>query len=421
MTASDLDIFQQVYVQTFTVDAVGMVNGTEATLQAALITAVNSVMTTELKAYGWQVTWGPRVWKDDPSEATTGPDNAWFAAFAPNVKYPDGVTIDTCVVSIAGSSKNSSYDWKIEDFGVNEVVDFDRWMRTWTPTSIPKPQGIQNPAPGTPFPAYGTSIGVYQLMNNPAPDGTPGAGTRIAQYLQTLPSNCRIIFTGHSLGGALSPTLAMGLEASGLLSQIQKPLNNILTLPCAGASPGEKHFRSAYSRLFPQITPGSYKCWDADFFNTFDIVPQAWCNSSSVSSQRNLHNILTIYGKLPSSLRTEIEFLIKKEIAHADKSGVIYDPIQGNAFKGNPPTNIPSNLTEFMQEAITQHVYAYISQVGLLPTVARLYRNIAKLDGVKKQTLVQVAKGYPVLRLADEHKLQDGSKVIYPYDDLFKG
>jgi hypothetical protein len=72
----NLDIFQQVYLQTFAANLTGLGFGTESVLQAALEQLVKLLMSKKLHTYGWKVTWGPRVWKRKREEVASGLDNA---------------------------------------------------------------------------------------------------------------------------------------------------------------------------------------------------------------------------------------------------------------------------------------------------------------------------------------------------------
>jgi hypothetical protein len=152
-------------------------------------------MSEKLHKYGWEVTWGPRVWKRKPHDILSGLGNAWFASFCKDVKYPDGITMDTCVIAIAGTAVLSKEGWFVEDLAVDKVVDFAGWTKDWKIRSVPEPTGLDKEPSGKPYTAYGTSMGVYQLGTNPAPAGTPGAGKTIIEYLQELPKDCRVIFS----------------------------------------------------------------------------------------------------------------------------------------------------------------------------------------------------------------------------------
>ncbi len=151
------------------------------------------------------------------------------------------------------------------------------------------------------YSSIGTATGVYNVLTNTAPKGTCREGTTVYEYLATLPAATRIVFTGHSLGGALSPAIPMGLMQAGLLSNITPP-TNVMILPSAGATPGDQAFSTGpmYTNFLSEVKCGNldYQVLNTDFYNQLDIVPQAWCTNAELSPERNILNILEIYKEL---------------------------------------------------------------------------------------------------------------------------
>lgn len=84
---------------------------------------------------------------------------------------------------------------------------------------------------GNAYVAYGTGIVCHTINTYPAPPnavGDPAANT-LYRYLITLSFDSVLIFTGHSLGGALSPTVALTFKLARILR-----VTNILTYPTTG-------------------------------------------------------------------------------------------------------------------------------------------------------------------------------------------
>lgn len=425
---STLNTYEQIYALSAASNGVGGLNGTQAKLQQALQAALATTLGPGSALSSWTIQWGPRVWKASPDDSNTGPENVWFAAVCPQLAFSDG-NFDTCVVAIAGTATSGeclNYEWKNEDFGVNQIQNFTEWVKSWTAKSSSKPVPT-SPCQMTASALYcsiGTETGVYNILNNSASSGYPGSDTTVVLFLQSLPSNYRIIFTGHSLGGALSPTLALGLSLAKYRLLPNDP--DILTFPTAGASPGNSNFAEAYNEAFkPRFDEGGYQVFNDDLFNTYDIVPQAWGTDISASPDRNLHNIQSIYGKFPVVFGAEVDFAVYWGVERSDSSKINYIPIQGRKFTGPSPTSVPQNKTQLITEAIKQHTrayYDYIDPSGMITDIHRsIYAYVSKQDGISKQTVDQVAAAFPVLRKlkSDERVGHPNGGQLHPYDEVF--
>ena len=322
---SDLNLFQQICVQIFTANLAGMYVGPEKMLQKIMNSAATHSIDKWLTKYGWKITWGPMVWIAPKSKFYEGLDNCWMISMAPGVVYPDGANYDTYVVAIAGTAVFSKTDWVQEDFGVNHAIYFDAFTKTFKDGPIPKPQKIPKTSSEDHFCALGTAWGAYQIVTNTSSDGDPGEKTTILQYLAGLNKDggdFRVIFAGHSLGGALSPFLSLAVKANTLIPALAETPDNILTFPAAGATPGDGLLRDAYNKLFPIFGPGGYQQWNANFYNSLDIVPQAW--STDNNNHRFLDNIVSIYGDLEDKLRDEIQKMVNAAKDRATASGITY-------------------------------------------------------------------------------------------------
>ena len=415
---SDLNVFQQICAQMFTVNLDGMFIGPESLLQKAMNKAATHLIEKSLGKYGWKITWGPRVWKSPKSKLAAGLDNCWMISMAPGVVYPDGTKYDTYVVAIAGTAVFSKTDWVEEDFGVNHCISFDAFTRTFKDGPIPEPQKTPKGPGDDRFCAWGTAWGIYQLVTNTSPDGNPGEKTTILQYLAGLNKDggdFRVIFAGHSLGGALSPFLSLAVKANTLIPALADTPDNILTFPAAGATPGDGLFRDSYNKLFPVSGPGGYQQWNANFFNTLDIVPQAW--STDDKSDRFLDKIVTIYGNLEEKLHDKVQKYVDAAKKHANASGITYEPIKGNPFTGKPPKNPPKYFATFLAQALKQHTKAYHDQTGNSKVVAQLYSMVADTAGVKKKTAYQAALSLPVLRLGADLAKENIPEGFWGGDD----
>ena len=218
--------------------------GTSEKLEKEMTSALNEFLNKDeiQNLIGhWDIVWGPAIYnkkKYDNKNVT----NTMYVANRGN-KY---------VIAIAGTNPYSTYDWIVEDFFVRKKV---KWAYANSFS-----QGLN------PEISEGTNIGLTHLRKDMS-----SSGKTIVQYLQELTakvdSPIEIIVTGHSLGGALSSTLALSL----LDTQSDwdpKKLATVFTQPSAGATPGDEDF----SRYFQyQLGTHTNRIW-----NTIDIVPHAW-------------------------------------------------------------------------------------------------------------------------------------------------
>lgn len=380
---SDFDVFQQVFALSMASNALYTSKGDNDALlnclQAKLpgiVSAINGQ---------WKVVWGPVIWKAQPDNADTGPDNTWFVAYSPSVTFDDGSTREAYVVAVAGTNASSTYGW-YENLAVGRVVDFPAWVKGGV-TELPVPVNkVDIVLTGT-YAAYGTVTAVHTLLTEPSPPGSASAGLTLHKYLTGIlaSESTRVVFTGHSLGGTLSPTLALALASSGALK------GEGVVYPTAGASPGNGAFANLFAKTFPPSpsTPPNtgYAVWNRNIINPRDIIPQAWCTKRLLSHAQNLKNIPSIYGLPTLPLVELVVFLLK---ASANKSHTVYIPLPSHILPDVKPETTPGNVTEFLGIALGNHNTFYNKVFGVeLPVI--------DCPELTKKTEKEILLEYPVI------------------------
>ncbi|KAI1116577.1 hypothetical protein F5Y14DRAFT_449089 [Nemania sp. NC0429] len=356
------NLFQQIYCFSMMTGIVSGHKGSEQELQDAMITIFNDKVPG--LTGNWTISWGPRVFKEK-KDPKYGPDNVWFAAIDEKQKI--------CVVAIAGTQADSGPDI-YQDIDVVEVVDFNAWVGQWSQHGgITEPQ-TADPTENKllPYCAKGVCAGVWNVLRNTST--AAGEGMRIDEYLRSLDSSYTVVFTGHSLGGALAPISAKGLTQANLIGD-----RTVKVLASAGVSPGNEIFAANYTSSFPQDPPSGegYQVYNLDFYNTLDVVPQAW--SINLLDDRNLENILTkiIHPSEDFSLAAKILFVLA--FGQSLMSKIRYTPLPGRSFTGPPPPDVVNSVSEVLDYLSNGHVYYYWKETGIYEFMTKFY------DGISEQ------------------------------------
>ncbi|WP_106915818.1 lipase family protein [Chryseobacterium aurantiacum] len=379
MTNPSLDAYQQVFGMANLANRAGNYNGTGTELQQQLQYDLsfyfNNVPPVEIMGQkgpstadqsippllgDWNLVWGPALIEetDEKGKLTGVADNALYVAQCDTVAFPGGPTLPTYVVAIAATNPASLYDWETEDFSVSEVVN---WT-TYDPSNFTT-SGYN----GTdPYISKGTATGIGILLGLISPATAAAPNTTLQQFLTSLnpTPDTAIIFCGHSLAGALSPTLALYLKENKDLDAF----GITLVYPTAGPTPGETAFASLFNNAFPPLPAGwkpqteNYQSWNTMHWNDLDVVPHAWLESG-------LEQIANIYGESPKKLTAfTLETLQSIALDDASKSGVTYTRIQNQSLPGKlqnsdgPLVTIntpPQTLYDYLFQLSLQHVDLY--------------------------------------------------------------
>ncbi len=376
MTTTPFPLLQQVFsLSMWSNTAAKMKGSNPSALGGALFTDFSDKL-TQYSAYvpGWSVVWGPAVFTAGdsgnnlvssdgiltPAKSTGIADNAVLVAYNAASK--------TYVVAIAATNPQSTYDWLHEDFQTNSAVAF-------TPVGSPLKTGL----------AYGnisagTQLGItilQNLMPQAAPNNTPALpqiNVTLQNYLKSVAStDATLIFTGHSLGGALSPTLAFSLYPS---QDAQSVWERVLVLPTAGATPGDGDFATAFNTVFTTyVDPNSTtqpNTFNHDLWNSYDVVPHAWDHLQGDSFPTYVappNGLLPykpcIFGHLIGGAAYSVPALVQMAVNQAAKAGVAYTPIQNIPLTGTPVNTDIADVPGFISALIEQHVGAYFGLIGV--------------------------------------------------------
>lgn len=286
---------------------------------ATQLTNFNTANPPTLGASDWKVVWGPQVFVVGPVKGSydiiTG--NAKFNATNAMAAFYSQ-TLGRYVVAIAATNPSSWYDWLTEDFDTNNVVAWDGALQVWngkTNTITPSAQ--------IPCLSQGTFIGISNLLG--MVDTVTTNKTLIGWLTSFNPaSGDTLTFCGHSLAGALSPTLTAACfdSSAGLLTGTEWKAANAMIYPTAGATPGNGPFATLVAGLGLGGTNGSqpWQLWNQDLHNNLDIVPRAW-DPASMQALPQIYS--AYYDKVTIDL---LNALVNKAIAHAAAGVAVAGP-----------------------------------------------------------------------------------------------
>lgn len=269
----------------------------------------------------WELVWGPVV------DVSPLPIIGDFLAI--NTMYIARSSGDTpqYVVAIAGTNEGSKFDWLIEDFWVEGTV-------TWP--YLPPQSG------NSPQISDGTNFGLNKLL------GMQDGGQSARDYLQanaTTQSGTSVTVTGHSLGGALSPSYALYLhDTQGTWNS-----NGNATISCqptAGPTPGDANFASYFDGI---LGGNTNRVW-----NKLDMVPHAW-------EKDMLQEVPDLF--VPT---IEPDFLVKGfvDVALYISRNTPYTQLCADVSGSDSSVLVISSggtFEKFMKEACYQHIDAYIN------------------------------------------------------------
>jgi lipase (class 3) len=272
----------------------------------------------------WTVVWGPAIYSFPINYKGRHVDNAIYVV--------KNTASNDYAIAVAGTDAYSLADWIFEDFLVATTVP---WLLEI---------GYQ-PRPRI---SLATFNGLTILLNIAPPcTPLPGAGQQLVKFLGSITKNgpINLYTTGHSLGGALAPSLTLALDDLRLLWDLRR---NATFLPYAfaGPTPGDAAFAGYFQQKFPG---GLQRIW-----NSLDIVPHAW-------DTPHMQELPGLYGP-PIPAVTEI---VNEILGTIGATG--YTPLnaEGPTFTGTQQNPNITTIQAYLTEAVYQHVNAYAIWAGV--------------------------------------------------------
>jgi hypothetical protein len=287
----------------------------------------------------WKVVWGPHYTLDGPF-----PPQVSNAIFVAQQQDGQGGALPVYVVAVAGTNALSAYDLQTEDLD----IDPTEWKRA-------------NNAPSQMQVTTGDMDGLTKIL------GMQWPFNDIRTYLASIQNkgNATLWFTGHSLGGALSPMLMLALmDPDSLLDTKNTNLGlwkQVNLLATAGPSIGNADFLSHFQSVFSASNATTTFVWNAK-----DVVPHAW----NKDRMKALTQPTNIYGLTFPTGSSVGGLIAAQQAAAANQSYVQFEPKA--AFEGplqpytdSKNTQVPwTPDSEFLAQLGYQHLNAYVSAFG---------------------------------------------------------
>jgi hypothetical protein len=295
----------------------------------------------------WRVVWGP-------------------ALHSPNVlvdKKQSNLTMvlqsqsqtSSYIVATRGTVGDNFWEWLAQDLAV-----------------VFKPWPASSNFNGGAYISKATANALKIVLNTPPPTAEqtpagfsplPGAGQTLAAFLETLTRNnaIELCFTGHSLGGAIAPAMALWFKQTQGNAELENndifyPMpawdsRSVAAISCvslAGPTPGDKVFSEHFEKLLGDAYDRIY--------NTYDVVPHAFAELDKMPGLYKPSIKMSIVEK-----RVFDAFLLRVR-GEENKISSVYTNLTGD----NPFTcPLDKTASSYAGQALYQHIATYELQFKL--------------------------------------------------------
>lgn len=316
------DLRQQLATLAFLSYLGDALKGSDPEVASQLAVCLPQALEAQDGVGGWQLAWGPAVYKFDVAELD---DNMMFVV-------REKANPAHLAVVVRGTNLEAILDWLVEDF---DVVDQVGW-----------PAGS-----GQPEISKGTSEGLHILQtltaktvtDEPRQEQEHTLASFLAAEAKRHPSGLALEFVGHSLGGALAPALALWVRDTVELGPSTLRVHTL-----AGPTSGNADFAAYYDSALPD----THRLW-----NPYDVVPRAW-NHASMGQIADLYEPLTRANPLERGLINGLRSLT------ADK-GYTQIKVAHPPLPGALQTQIPGKRMDWASQAGWQHHCGYQCALGI--------------------------------------------------------
>jgi hypothetical protein len=189
----------------------------------------------------------------------------------------------------------------------------------------------------------------------------------LKQFLAAqTPTAQNLVFAGHSLGGGLTPALALLLYPQG---SANSGWASVDTFPTAGPTVGNAAYAAAFAASYPRkqgAGGGWHAIFNTNMYNTLDAVPQAWASNGILPCLSNIDDLYADVGAtVKVALGLAVSGLIRLSTSLFENKAATYRQLAGTSFPGVQQHSALDSFDQIKAEALYQHISAYSDALGV--------------------------------------------------------